>query len=229
MLRTELALIFLFIALIILQRKKITLKSGALVSALMFLVVFTHQLIAVIMFAIIVVTLLRLYYHRQKTEFSKLLACSIPAIIMFLAILYINYFLLPNSVFGFSNNFSSGFTTLASASYSYLAIDTLGFLAFCYLPLVPFLVFSFRHFKNNFQLKTWVFWCIIPLLFVILSPSPLYIGGVLPYRWIMLLVYPLAFYAVEGISRIKWNWYKIGVGILWLLHCLSLIRSKINA
>jgi hypothetical protein len=32
----------------------------------------------------------------------------------------------------------------------------------------------------------------------------------LPFRWVLLLTYPLTFYAVDGIFSIKWNWYKIG-------------------
>ena len=52
-------------------------------------------------------------------------------------------------------------------------------------------------------------WIFIPLLIVIISPTTFFLGGVLPYRWILLLTYPLSFYAVEGLFAIKWNWYKI--------------------
>ncbi len=213
MLRSELALIFLFIALIILQKKTLSTKNGVLLSALMFMIVFTHQLVAVIMFAISIATLLSLFYCRKKMAVKKLLICLVPATVLFLAIIYTSYFVLSNPIVGFSNNLASGFTSIASASYLELISNNLGFLAFCYLPLVPLLILS-RHFKSNIQLKTWIIWCTIPVLLIVLSPNPLFIGGVLPYRWIMLLTYPLAFYAVEGLSKVKWNVNKVGVCLI---------------
>jgi hypothetical protein len=48
---------------------------------------------------------------------------------------------------------------------------------------------------------------------------------VLPFRWILLLTYPLSFYAVEGFFAIKWNWqkivYKIAVGFIIALLTVS--------
>ncbi len=225
MLRSELALIFLFLALIILQKSKTSLKNGVLLSVLMFLIVFTHQLVAVIMFAIAIATLLGLYHNRKKIELRNLLICSIPAALLFFTIIYINYFVFSIPAIGFSNYFSGGFASLVSASYTALAIDTLGFLAFCYLPLVPLLLFSARRFKSNIQLKTWIIWSIIPLLLVFLSPTHLFVGSVLPYRWTMLLTYPLAFYAVGGLTLIKWNWYKVGAGLIVALMLSTLSAS----
>jgi hypothetical protein len=229
MLRSELSLIFLFLALIILQKSKLSLKNGVLLSALMFLIVFTHQLITVIMFAITIATILGLYYNKKIIELRKLLVCLIPAVFLFLSIIYINYFVLSIPAIGFSNYFAGGLMSLASVSYPTLVIDTLGFLAFCYLPLVPLLVFGARRFKSNIQLKTWILWSIIPLLLVVLSPTPLLIGGVLPYRWTLLLTYPLAFYAIEGLSRIKWNWYKVGVGLILAILSVGFLALPNNS
>jgi hypothetical protein len=37
---------------------------------------------------------------------------------------------------------------------------------------------------------------------------------VLPYRWILLLTYPLAFYAAEGFAGLRLNGYKVGAALL---------------
>jgi len=62
---------------------------------------------------------------------------------------------------------------------------------------------------------------------VMLSPNSFFIGGVLPFRWILLLTYPLSFYAVEGLFAIKWNWhkiiYKIAVGFILALLSVSFL------
>ena len=60
---------------------------------------------------------------------------------------------------------------------------------------------------------------------VIVSPTASFLGGVLPFRWILLLTYPLSFYAVEGFFAIKWNWqkvvYKIALGFIIALLTVS--------
>ena len=60
MLRSELALIFLFVTLIFLKKDGVRFKNGVLLSLAMLSVVFAHQLIAVIMFAIVIATIMRL-------------------------------------------------------------------------------------------------------------------------------------------------------------------------
>jgi hypothetical protein len=214
MLRSELGLIFLFLTLIFLQKNGRTFRNGALLSLAMALVVFAHQLVAVIMFAIVIATILSLFLKKKKVELRRLIVCSVPAAFLFFTILYINYFVFSSPIMDYSVNYSGGFGALASLSHADLVLNTLGFLAFCYLPLVPLLVFGARRFKSNIQLKAWIAWIFIPLLLVIISPNAFFIGGVLPYRWILLLTYPLAFYAVEGLGTIKWNWYKVGVGFI---------------
>jgi hypothetical protein len=214
MFRSELGLIFLFVMLILLQKNKISIKSGVSLAFIMFLIVFTHQLVAVIMFGIVITTVIWLLLRRKKMELGKLVLCAVPSAILFFSIIYINYFVYSEPLLGVSGNFSGGFEALTLASHTDLIVNTFGFLAFCYLPLLPLLIFGARHFrKSNLQLKAWVFWLCIPLLLVLVSSTFFSIGGVLPYRWVMLLTYPLAFYAVEGLSRIKRNLYKVGLGL----------------
>ena len=219
MLRSELGLIFLFLTLIFLQKNGRSFRNGVLLSLAMALVVFVHQLVAVIMFAIVIAIILSLFLKKKKVELRRLVVCLVPAAFLFFTIIYINYFVYSSPILGFSVNYSGGFEALATSSHPDLVFNTLGFLAFCYLPLVPLLVFGARRFKSNIQLKAWMVWIFIPILLVIISPNALFIGGVLPYRWILLLTYPLAFYAVEGLGVIKWNWYKIAV--VFILAILS--------
>jgi hypothetical protein len=209
MFRSELALVFLFLMLIFLQKNGNTLRNGFFISLTMALVVFTHQLITVIMFVIIIATIVSFHFKKKTSELKRILICSIPAIILFGLIVYINYFVFSLPIMGYSVDYAGGFESLAVTSHPELILNTLGFLAICYLPLVPLLIFGFRRSKSNIQLKAWMLWIFIPLLIVIISPTTFFLGGVLPYRWILLLTYPLSFYAVEGLFAIKWNWYKI--------------------
>jgi hypothetical protein len=178
-------------------------------------VVFAQQLVAVIMFAIILATIVRLYLDKEIVGLCRLIACSVPAAASFLLIVYANY--VASSQFsvvsGFLGQNSEGFMALFGfASYSDMVVDTLGFLVFCYLPLVPLLVLGARRFKRNLQLKVWVFWIFLSLLLVIVSPGAFF--AVFPYRWTLLLTYPLAFYAAEGFASLKLDLYKAGVGLM---------------
>lgn len=223
LLRSELALIFLFIALIFLKKKGSSLGDGILLSFILVLIVFTHQLVSVIMFSIIIATVLRLVLDKRKTEGFKLVGYSIPAAMLFISVLYVTYFVHSVPAAGFSGNFSMGFESLAGASYFDLIVNTFGFLAFCYLPLFPFLIFGFKRLKSNIHLEAWIIWSFIPIIFILI-PN-VFIGGVLPYRWILMLIYPLAFYAAEGFSAIKWDWYKIGVGTILIILSVSFLVS----
>ena len=215
MLRSELALIFLFATLIFLKKDGKPLRNGVLLSLVMLSVVFAQQLVAVILFAIILATIVRLYLDKEIVGLRWLIVCSVPAAASFLLIVYANY--VASSQFsvvsGFLGQNSEGFMALFGfASYTDMVIDTLGFLVFCYLPLVPLLVLGARRFKRNLQLKVWIFWIFLSLLLVIVSPGAFF--AVFPYRWTLLLTYPLAFYAAEGFASLKLDLYKAGVGLM---------------
>jgi len=223
MFRSELALIFLFLTLTILQKNGHSIRNAFLLSLTMALVVFSHQLIAIIMFAIIIATIANTLLKKKRAELKRIIICSVPATFLLLSIIYINYFVFSSPILGYSINYSGGFEGLATISHMNLIFETLGFLAFCYLPLVPLLIFGFRKLKNNIPLRAWIIWLFIPLIIMIISPNSFFIGGVLPFRWILLLTYPLSFYAVEGLFAIKWNWYKIlyKIAISFILALLS--------
>jgi hypothetical protein len=215
MLRSELALIFLFATLIFLKKDGTRFRNGLLLSLAMLSVVFAHQLVAVIMFAIVLATIVRLYLDKEIIGLRRLIISSVPAAAIFLLIVYANYVAVSqfSVVSGFPSQDSNGFMELFGfASYTDLVVNTLGFLVFCFLPLIPLLVLGVRRFKSNLQLKVWISWVFIMLLSVIISPIIFF--SVFPYRWTLLLTYPLAFYAVEGFASLKLNAYKAGVGLM---------------
>ncbi len=225
MFRSELALTFLLLALTLLSMSKIKFRYSALLSLAIVLVVLSHQLVAVIMFAILIGEALRFFLKKMKTELLRLLIVSIPAVLLFVSVLYVNYFVNSTPVMGYSFNFSGGIPSLAEQSHMELVYHNLGFLAFCYLPLMPLLILGLRRFKGDSQLRTWTIWLLIPIVLALISPVVLFLGGVLPYRWILLLTYPLSFFAVHGLSRIKWRWYKIPFGAVYGVILILLSAS----
>jgi hypothetical protein len=74
------------------------------------------------------------------------------------------------------------------------------------------MVLGVRRFKGNLQLKVWISWIFIMLLSVIVSPNAFF--AVFPYRWTLLLMYPVAFYAAEGFAHLKLDVYKVGAGVM---------------
>ena len=221
MLRTELALMFLFVTLIFIEKDGKPLRNGLLLSLAMLSVVFAHQLVAVVMFFIVLVTGVRLLLNRRMIDVRRIVVCCVPALFLFSMIVYANYAVTPefSVLSGFPAKEAEGFMALAGfASYSDMVFDTLGFLVFCYLPLLPLVVLGFKQLKGNLQLLAWVFWVLIAIVSAFVSPNAFV--AALPHRWVLLLTYPLAFFAVEGFVRLRLNVYKTGIGLV--LGTLSL-------
>jgi hypothetical protein len=213
MLKSEVALIFLFVTLIFLRKDGNPWRNGVLLSLAMVAVVFAHPLIAVIMFTIVLGTIIRLYLDKEIISIRRLVVCSVPAAVLFLLTLYANY--AASSQFsvlgGFLSQTSGGFKMLFGfGSYTDVVINTLEFLVFCYLPLLPLVILGVKRFGHNLQLNAWVFCVSIALILAVVD---VFIA-VLPYRWILLLAYPLAFYAAQGFSGLRSNRYKAGVGLM---------------
>jgi hypothetical protein len=213
MLRSELALIFLFVTLFLLKKDGSSFRTGLLLSLAMLSVVFAHQLVALIMFVIIIVTLIGFGHNKQINDVYRLAVCSIPAIFLFLVIVYANFAVFKqfSMVSGWLNQSSEGFMTLFGfGSYEFLVANTFGFLVFCYLPLLPLVVLGFRRFRSNIQLTSWVL-CVFTAL--ALALANIFVAH-LPYRWILLLTYPFAFYAAEGFVGLHLSRHRIGVGLI---------------
>jgi hypothetical protein len=229
MMRSELALIFLFVALIFVEKDGKPLRNDVLLSLAMLAVVFAHQLVAVIMLFIVLVTVVRWSLDKRLVDVRRLVVCSVPAALLFSTIVYANYVVSPgfSVLSGFPAKESEGFMALAGfASYPAMVSDTLGFLVFCFLPLLPLVALGFKRFKGNLQLKAWILWVLIALLSAIISPNAFV--AALPYRWILLLTYPLAFFAADGFARLrldvlKTGVLKVGMGVVLVTLSLSFL------
>jgi len=224
MLRSELALIFLFVALTFLQKNGDRWKNSLFLSLAMVSVVFAHPLVAVVMFAIIIATIIRMHLDGKPSELRRLIASSFPAVLLFLIIIYANYVASPgfSVVSSFPGKESEGWLTVFGfSSYSDMVAINLGFLVFCYLPLLPLVLLGAKHFGGSLQLKAWVFWILIALSSSLISPDAFIVG--FPYRWTLLLTYPLAFYAAEAIAHFRLNVYRIVVGLMLATLTLGFI------
>ncbi len=211
MLRTELGLIFLFAALFILGKGGSSRKNWVLLSLAMLGVVFAHQLVAVIMFFIFLFAAIVLSIDRKWVDVRRIVMCSFPAIFLFLLIIYANYVVSSDfsALSGFPAQTSEGWMALFGfASYTDFVVDTVGFLFLCYLPILPLLILGFKWFGKNRHLKAWVLCIVIVVSLSIISTTTFF--GVLPYRWVILLTFPLAFYATEGFTHLKKKKYKVG-------------------
>jgi len=215
MLRSELSLIFLFVALTFLQKSENRWKYSLSLSLAMISVVLAHQLVAVAMFAVVAATIIRSYLDNKPSEMRKLVMSSVPAALLFLVIVYANYAV--SSSFSVVSRFpgresEEWLTLFGFASYSDMVVNILGFLLFCYLPLLPLVLLGAKHFGGNLQMKAWIFWILIVLASSLISPNAFVAG--FPYRWTLLLTYPLAFYATEAIAHIRLNVHRIAVGLM---------------
>jgi hypothetical protein len=215
MLRSELALIFLFVTLIFLKKEGSPFRNGVLLSLAMLSVVFAHQLVAVVMFVIVLFTIIRFGFDRRLVDVRRLIVCAVPAAFLFSVIVYANYWVSPefSVLSSFPEQASEGWITLFGfASYADMVTNTLSFLVFCYLPLLPLVVLGVGRVRSSLQLKAWIFWVFAALLSAFISPNAFV--AAFPYRWILLLTFPLAFFAVEGFASLKLNWHKLAAGLM---------------
>jgi hypothetical protein len=97
------------------------------------------------------------------------------------------------SLFGFS-------------SYWEMATTMLGFLLYCYLPLLPLAIKGAKTLKN-FQIRAWTLFSLIAIPFPIIFAQTW-------YRWTLMLTYPLAFYVVDALWNMKPNPRRLRVSVI---------------
>jgi hypothetical protein len=204
-LREELGLIFFFAVLMLLISKKDrSWKHNVILSLSMVAVVLSHQLVSVLMFGVIVFTLARNLTRKDFFGLIKLFVVSLPAMLYFF-IVYLSG-VLRIGFLDYSTNVGSpllswtGFT-----SYPSMLLSEGGLFLYCFLLVLPVALISLSRLRN-LQLMSWIVFSLILMLLPIASVSP--------FRWILMLTYPLAFYATDGISRlksIKWKRFKLTV------------------
>lgn len=211
-LREELALIFFFVVLTLLfvnsKKEKFSWKGYAAFSLALAAVVLSNQVIAAIVLGVLLFTVLYKFIKRSHIEATRTILFSLPAVILF----FVTFYLSPavpeyRLIFGFPTTTDGWLALFGYPSYQAMLGAEAGFVVYCFLPLLPLALLSVKRFKN-FQMRSWVVLtfaaCFVPMV----SPSDL--------RVVMLLVYPLAFYATEGLSRLK--------SIRWKRHGISSLR-----
>ena len=206
LLRNELALILFFAVLTLFDVGRPDTRSWkryVLLSLAMTGVALAHQLVSVIMFGVVAFTIMRKMFQKERAKAVRLIAISLPAVLLFFAIVYFSpavpeYRL----IFGFSN--SDGWLSLFGfSSYQGMLTSAAGFFLYCYVPMLPLVIVGFRRF-GNFQIRSWVLLSLVALLIPMVSPSNL--------RWVMMLTYPFAFCVSETLSRVKSvSWKRFGL------------------
>ena len=194
--REEIALIFLFTSLtfLISKEKPSWLRyTGFSIAAAA--VVLSNQVVAILMLGILTFTFLHQLLKKELKSSAYLAGFTLPAILLFLAV----FFATPavpeyRIIFGFPTDSDGWLTLFGYSSYPAMLASEAGFLLFCFLPLLPIALLSVRRLRN-IQIQIWVILILIVAFIPIASPSNM--------RLLTLLVYPLAFYVAEGLSKLK--------------------------
>ncbi len=215
---TGLVLFFVVLTLLVINRKGNSWKSYVLLSLAMMAVVLSHQLISVLMFGVVISIVAYGLHCKDFVRSIDLILCSLPAEIYFI-IVYLSG-VAQSGILGYSTNASPLATWTGFASYQSMLISEGGFFLYCFLPLLPLLVIGLWRF-GNLQLRSWL------LLSFILLLVPL--GSVSPYRWVLLLTFPFAFFTTDCLSKlksIKWKRFKLTIhkiAVLYLVLSTSIL------
>jgi hypothetical protein len=184
-------LIFLLAALIVLKKAG-SWRTYGLAFGFMVLTVLSHELVAVILFFVLTFEALRLLIKKDKRNFCYLIAVCSLGIAIFLSLHY-------SPVLG---SFDVPVVVNASMPSLGFALFVAGFFVYCYGLLLPFVAFGLRGLKDWF-LRYWVVLCVgLPLLAVVFPVTVLFFWS----RWVFLLVYPLLFFAVDGLDKLWRFW-----------------------
>lgn len=223
--REVVALIFVFLALAFLAQTgqaKFSWRNYLLLSLALLGVVLSNQVVAVLALGIVLLTVVYKVVRENRVNAARLFVFSLPAVLLFL----VTYYLSPTVsdyriIFGFPDNPDGWLTLFGYSSYQEMLGSEAVFILYCFLFLLPLAFLSVRRFKN-FQMRSWVVLILVSALIPLVSPSGL--------RLIMLLVYPLAFYATEGLSvlrSVRWKRFSkvlFRVGLVYLV-AVTLVPS----
>jgi len=196
--REEIALIFLFVSLMFLfskDKEKTSWLRYAGFSLAAAAVVLSNQVVAVLMLGILSASFLHQLIKKNIKGAAYIAGFTLPAAVLFLAV-FLATPAVPEYriIFGFPQETDGWLALFGYSSYPAMLASEAGFLLFCFLPLLPLALLSVRRLKN-FQIQTWVILLLIVAFIPIASPSNM--------RLLTLLVYPLAFYVAEGLSKLK--------------------------
>lgn len=204
MLRCELGLIFLFTFLIVLHNcsNSSQWKSFGMLSVCMVLVVLAHQLVAVLMFVMVLAVVLKRLASHSYDKVKGLILASMPAAALFMLVAYACLVVLPSIHTSFAGSRIEWLILFGYSSVYEGMTNTLGFLIYCYIPLLPFAYVGIKRW-NCLELRVWTVWCLAAVSFPFFIPS-MPVG----YRWILLLAFPMAFFTIEGLQLVNSSYCK---------------------
>ena len=193
MYRQILGFIFLMAALLTLKSFSSSKRYYA-VSVFMVLTVLSHEFAAVILLSIIFFEAIRLLFKKSRKNFGYLLMSSALPIVLFLFQRYSPQ----QGSFGFVSSFLPLNPSLGLSLYMG------GLLLYCYALILPFVFLGLRRGLNDPSIKFWALLCLSIFLLEMIIPS---IPLAYWYRWILLLVYPFLFFAVQGLEGLwQFSW-----------------------
>ncbi len=197
-LREEIALIFFFVvltAIATMSSKKFSWKNYLLFAVALAAVVLANQVVAVLVLGVVLFTVIYKLFREGRLKAARLGAFSLPAVALFLAVFYLSPSIPEyRLIFGFPSTPDGWLALFGYSSYPAMLASEAVFILFCFLPLLPLALLSARRFKN-FQMRIWIILILLAALVPMVSPSNL--------RLLMLLSYPLVFFAIEGVSRLQ--------------------------
>jgi hypothetical protein len=199
--------VILLLSTLIVLKSFTSYRKYLLALPFMLLTVLGHELAAVIMFFILGLECVRFFVEKNKFDFIGTLSTGSLAFAIFYVARY-----LPQTTIGISQ-------PIATEPSLSLAIFIGGMLLYGYVLLLPLAIAGSRTLKDN-ALRYWIILCIaIPVLVAIIPSVQVYFWD----RWAYLLVYPLIFFAVEGLSQVWTLWSRNKTKLKRLIPKISVI------
>jgi len=223
-LREELAIIFLFLSLTSLTQvaagkpsKKRYLALALSLSAIML----SNQVVAVLGLGIVLFTVIYILFSKKAGIALHLVGLSIPAVTILLVIFYLSPSIPEyRLIFGFPDTPDGWLALFGYASYTDMVVSEAVFVLYCFGFLLPLALLGVKRFRN-FQMRSWIILLAIAAFIPMVSPSGL--------RLLMLLTFPLVFYATEGLDglySVRWRrLYKplVSAGIIYLAAVVGVL------
>ena len=199
MLRVQLGLIFIFLTLSF--EKLENKKSLVMFTVSALLVVLSDQYTAIIILSIVLLKAASLMVKTKYAGGARIILLLSPALIFFGLSIYANFLIAPDFItqqISFPNeSVGTWFSLFGYSSYLDLVATMLLFSFFSYILLLPFAIKGFKHTKI-FDINAWIFVCLVAAFSPVLFSTA-------RYRWVLLIIYPLAFLTIEGLSKLKNN------------------------
>jgi hypothetical protein len=184
--RTMLGLTFILLTIPLLDDRSSSGKRWTL-PLLVVLAVLSDQLTGVVILSLLVSRALLKLKERDLNEFYRTVTAGIVGSVAFFAIV----------ISALAEKMMTLVQNQPLAPTADVVNTSLGFLAFAYLPVVPFAILGIRTVKNT-SLYTWSLSC---LVLASSSLVPLISIHVLSYRWSLLLDLPVMVFATAGLVK----------------------------